>query len=303
MALHFTKWRMLGTLEVPLTFEEDLIELSIKMGRPYPELKGGRVDKPEDSEQTWLVSCTVRGVVLDPNIEEIEVDVLDRTWEEGSIRAMQATLARLVHYHRGSHDLGRFMYFGRRDERGFPKECVPHYHFGGHMQHMESLLHRTQVRMDHIRMQRDIKVNTLKNVRQLLQLKEKEIEKKDKELEEVKKDLEKAKADVYREKKIRSTTRKINKRLKSKNDDLETMLAKMESHIVSLEDEGEDLRKENKALLSDDEDYIEEMDIEDEEPDEDDLAFINDGSEDEEEPLLPEEEEDPEERDYDSADD
>jgi hypothetical protein len=36
MALHFTKWRMLGTLEVPLTFEEDLIELSLEMGRPYP---------------------------------------------------------------------------------------------------------------------------------------------------------------------------------------------------------------------------------------------------------------------------
>jgi hypothetical protein len=84
---------MLGTLEVPLTFEEDLIELSLKMGRPHPELKGGRVDKPEDSKQTWLVSCMIRGVVLDPSIEEIEMDVLDRTWEEGSIRAMQATLA------------------------------------------------------------------------------------------------------------------------------------------------------------------------------------------------------------------
>jgi hypothetical protein len=51
--------------------------------------------------------------------------------------------------------------------------------------------------MDHIRMQRDIKVNTLKNVCQLLQLKEEEIEKKDKELEEVKKDLEKVRAYVY----------------------------------------------------------------------------------------------------------
>jgi hypothetical protein len=217
---------------------------------------------------------------------------------------MQATLARLVHYHRGSHDLGRFVYFGRRDEHSFPEECVPHYHFGGHMQHMESLLHRTQVRLDHVKTQRDIKVNTLSNVRQLLRLKEEELEKKDKELKEVKKELKDAKADVYREGKIKATTREINKRLWAKNEELEAMLAKMESHIVNPEDEGEDLRKENKALLSDDEDYIEEMDIEDEEPDEDDLAFINDGSEDKEEPLLPEEEEeDPEERDDDSADD
>jgi hypothetical protein len=201
---------------------------------------------------------------------------------------MQATLARLVHYHRGSHDLGRFVYFGRHDEHGFPEECVPHYHFGGHMQHMESLLHHTQVRLDYTRMQRDIKVNTLINVRQQLQLKEEE--------------LKEAKGDAYREGKIRSTTHELNNHLQAKNDELEAMLAKMESHIEKLEDEGEDLRKENKALLSDDEDYIEEMDIEEEEPDEDDLAFINDDSEDEEEPLLPVEE-DPEERDDDSTDD
>jgi hypothetical protein len=58
------------------------------------------------------------------------------------------------------------VYFKRRDEHGFPEECVPHYHFSGHMQHMESRFHRTQVRLDYTKMQRDIKVNTLINVRQ-----------------------------------------------------------------------------------------------------------------------------------------
>jgi hypothetical protein len=280
MAIHFTMWHPLGTLQVPLAFEEDLLELSLKMGRPYPELKGGRVDKPEDSEQTWLVTCMVRGAVLHPSIEEIEVDVLDRTWEEGSIRAMQATLARLVYYHRGSHDLDRFVYYGRRDEHGFPKECIPHFHFEGHMRHMESLLHRTQVRVDFTRMQLDIKVNTSAKVRHQLHLKEAELEKKVKELEETSKKLKEAKKEVYKKERIRSTTHQINDRLKAKNDELEALVAKMESHIVELEDEGEDLCKENKALLSDDDDYIEEMDVEDEEPDEDDLAFINDGSED-----------------------
>jgi hypothetical protein len=149
MALHFTMWHPLGTLPVPLAFEEDLLELSLKMGRPYPELKGGQVDKPEDSEQTLLVTCTIRGAVLDPSIEEIDVDVLDRTWEEGSVRAMQMTLARLFFYHHGSHNLGRFVYYGRRDEHGFPEEGVPHYYFEGHMHHMESLLHRTQIRLDY----------------------------------------------------------------------------------------------------------------------------------------------------------
>jgi hypothetical protein len=40
MVIHFTMWRPLGTLPVPLDFEEDLLELSLKMVRPYPELKG-----------------------------------------------------------------------------------------------------------------------------------------------------------------------------------------------------------------------------------------------------------------------
>jgi hypothetical protein len=56
--------------------------------------------------------------------------------------------------------------------------------------------------------------------------------------------------------------------------------------------------------LSDDDDYVKDMDVEDEEPDEDDLAFINDDNKDKEKPVLPEEdEEDPEERDLEGDDD
>jgi hypothetical protein len=64
----------------------------------------------------------------------------------------------------------------------------------------------------------------------------------------------------------------------------------MEATIEELEDDGEDLRKENEALLSDDDDY-EDEDF-DMEPDTEDEAFINDEDE-EPEPLMSEE--DPEE--------
>jgi hypothetical protein len=46
-----------------------------------------------------------------------------------------------------------------------------------------------------------------------------------------------------------------------------------------VEEEGIDLRKEKDALLSDDEDYLEDMDMEDQE-DEDDDEFIDEEEED-----------------------
>ncbi|KAK1680817.1 hypothetical protein QYE76_041665 [Lolium multiflorum] len=70
----------------------------------------------------------------------------------------------------------------------------------------------------------------------------------------------------------------------------------MEATIEELEDDDEDLRKENEALLSDDDNY-EEEDF-DMEPDTEDEAFINDEDE-EPEPLMPEE--DPEEPDFDEG--
>ena len=56
-----------------------------------------------------------------------------------------------------------------------------------------------------------------------------------------------------------------------------------------MEEEGEDLRKESSAFISDDEDYLEETDYEE-----------DDDEEEPTEPLLDEDEEDPEERAFES---
>ena len=76
--------------------------------------------------------------------------------------------------------------------------------------------------------------------------------------------------------KARSATAKLNKNLKKKIATLELELSERDAKIEEMEEEGEDLRRENKALLSDDDDYLEEdMDMEREEEDDDD-DFIND---------------------------
>ena len=77
-------------------------------------------------------------------------------------------------------------------------------------------------------------------------------------------------------------------RLRGKIATLEETITDLEAHIGEIEDEGIDLCKEVDAFLSDNEDYHEEMDIEEEEDDEEEL--IDDGEE-EPEVLLPEEEE------------
>jgi hypothetical protein len=56
-------------------------------------------------------------------------------------------------------------------------------------------------------------------------------------------------------------------------------LSDLETHLEETEEEGIDLRKERDALLSDDEDYMEDKDMEDQE-DDDDEGFINDEEED-----------------------
>jgi hypothetical protein len=56
-------------------------------------------------------------------------------------------------------------------------------------------------------------------------------------------------------------------------------LSDLETHLEEAEEEGIDLRKERDALLSDDENYMEDKDTKDQE-DDDDEGFINDEEED-----------------------
>lgn len=61
---------------------------------------------------------------------------------------------------------------------------------------------------------------------------------------------------------------------------LKAALRDAEDKLENTQDDGEDIRKENTALISDDEDYMEEEGLDGlDDKDEDDLAFINDAAE------------------------
>jgi hypothetical protein len=91
--------------------------------------------------------------------------------------------------------------------------------------------------------------------------------------------------------------------LKDKVMHLKNALREAEDKIETLQDKGEDLRKENAALLCDDDDYMEDEGYncygQDKDEDEEDLAFINDEPEDPEplpsQEIVADDEEDPEE--------
>ena len=88
-------------------------------------------------------------------------------------------------------------------------------------------------------------------------------------------------------------------RLRKKVAEQDKLIEVLERQTTELEEEGEDLCRENNAFISDDEDYLEEMDYE--EVDEDEEMINEEESHD---ALLKdeEEEEDPEEPDYESED-
>ena len=82
-------------------------------------------------------------------------------------------------------------------------------------------------------------------------------------------------------------------RLRKKVSDHDKLIEDLGQQTTELEEEGEDLRRENNAFINDDEDFLEEMDYE--EVDEDEEMIDEEESD---EALLDDEEEDPEEPKY-----
>ena len=88
MAVVFTEFLQLGTQVPPYVFETDLIEMTQRLRRPLPEIKGGLIHPGKDREQTWLVVCTLRGPVVLPLMDELTVEVIEHTWVDGIVRVL-----------------------------------------------------------------------------------------------------------------------------------------------------------------------------------------------------------------------
>jgi hypothetical protein len=111
----------------------------------------------KDGEMSWMVVCTLRGYHV-KNIEEIEVQVFDRTWEEGLVRVMQAALAHLVFHHRAELEAKKFphAHLGHSNEEGIPT-LVPYvWPLGRQTVQIEYLLYKTQLRLDSNRMENEV---------------------------------------------------------------------------------------------------------------------------------------------------
>jgi hypothetical protein len=185
-----------------------------------------------------MIVCTIRGSHV-KQLPEFEIQLFERTWEDGLIRALQAALARLTYHHRAELEEKNLPYahFGRRDEEGLPT-IVPYVcPLGRHAAQMEFILGKTQNSLDISRMEQEM----LKH-----------------ELDETKTDLEEMRRRARRQRKLKLRAREAKYMLKVKVAHLKKALREAETKIEELEDDGEDLRKENAALLSDDDDYMDE---------------------------------------------
>ena len=105
------------------------------LGRPAPEL-------------TWLVVCTIRPPLLSPSDPELTYDVMESSWEDGILRVMQLSIARLAFSFTSSFEGTIFQCYGRRNALDRPVLFSAPYVLDGQHQHMEGQLHNTQIALD-----------------------------------------------------------------------------------------------------------------------------------------------------------
>ena len=120
MEVVFTEAVQLGLDRgVSFLFEERLVEMTDILERPLPELRGGLIfGAPVEGD--WFVECTIRPPLTTPSAPVFVLCTIERSWNEGAVRVIQESIARLV-YLRDYCFLGtRFEMLGRRDEMDYP---------------------------------------------------------------------------------------------------------------------------------------------------------------------------------------
>jgi hypothetical protein len=141
------------------------------VGLLRPEVKGGQMEDFQDGELSWMIVCTIRGSHV-RQLEEIEIQIFERTWEDGLVRVLQAALARLTFRHRTELEEKRLPYahIGRRDEEGIPTVVSYVCPLGRHTAQMEVILGKTQNSLDISRMENELLKSELDDVKKELEL-------------------------------------------------------------------------------------------------------------------------------------
>jgi hypothetical protein len=166
-------------------------------------------------------------------------------------------LARMYGQHIAETQEERFWHLAQCDDPGRPMNMPGHHELSHHVDHLDFMLYCTQQEADRARTKANLDSFALLEARSTIKIFAREIRR------------------LRRQSKARDDT---IMELEVNVAELTEYLSDLEIHLEDAKEEGIDLHKERDALLGDDEDYLEDMYMEDQEDDDDD-GFIDDDDE------------------------
>ncbi|KAK1648923.1 hypothetical protein QYE76_066728 [Lolium multiflorum] len=231
-----------------LVFEQDLTELSMFLGRPFPEFFGGQVTDQPGGQLQWVIIADLRGKLEPPMTGRIQFSFRENNWADGLARAMKEALARLCGLELPRIRGTRYFHMERQDSMGAPMDLSPHPELKYHMDHTDYMLCEAHVQLDNSR--------ALANFAYL------QMAQKDETIKIIAKERrtllrENAKKD-YSISRLRDKIAALKETIKTQEDQLKALEG---------EGEGEDIQGDGYSYVSNDNDY---------EEDDDDLAFYPD---------------------------
>jgi hypothetical protein len=259
MAPVFTEHYQLGH-GGSLVFEHDLTTLTLFLDHLYPEFKGAVLNEHPDGELRWLIRASCRGKKGDLSSPRIKFELVENTWANGLVRGMQEMLARLCGLHVEEIQVERFRNFARRDADGRPANMPGQLEPSSHIDHMDFLLYSTQQEADRAHTKANLEHFTLEEARSTIRI------------------LARERKSLRRQRQERDET--IDD-LKAKVAELTEYIGDLENHLG--EEEGIDIRKEDNAHISDEDDFMEDLEGQ---KDDEDVGFIEEDEEDPEEPDV-----------------
>jgi hypothetical protein len=228
-----------------LIFEQDLTELSLFLGRPFPEFFGGQVTDQLGGQMQWIICADLRGKPESPATSRIQFSFRDNSWVDGLARAMKEALARLCGLELPRIRGTRYFHMARHDSMGAPMDLSPHPELKSHVDHTDYMLCETYVQLDNARALANFAYHQMAQKDEITKIIA--AERRTLRRENAKKD--------YKISRLRDQIANLKETIKTQEDQLKALES---------EGEGEDIQGDGYSYVSNDNDY---------EEDDDDLAY------------------------------
>ncbi|KAK1628579.1 hypothetical protein QYE76_002894 [Lolium multiflorum] len=228
-----------------LVFEQDLTELSLFLGRPFPEFFGGQVTNQLGGQMQWIICADLRGKLESPPTSRIQFSFRENSWVDGLARAMKEALARLCGLELPRIRGTRYFHMARHDSMGAPMDLSPHPELKYHVDHTDYMLCETYVQPDNARALANFAYHQMAQKDEITKIIA--AERRTLRRENAKKD--------YTISRLRDQIATLKETIKTQEDQLKALES---------EGEGEDIQGDGYSYVSNDNDY---------EEDDDDLAF------------------------------